>query len=334
MASKFDELAIIEEYKKCNRCRIVAEMFGCSDETVRRVLIKYDIPRVKRNPRPVTRPKATEEELRFIVDEYYQTRCSINDLSKKYHRAQATISKAIKEYGNGIKSMNNFHRDDNFAQKFLDEELIELIEKGFTRAEISKKLNVHIVTIDKRMKKLGVYAKHKERPPKKQQYVHTLEEYKRIRRESSEIKKLEDIWYNAVHTVDRKCEICRTIFHCLDTESRKTCSSTCSKKYNNHRLDRRLNYKNIVDRNITLTELYNRDKGICALCGGKCDFNDYEIDEKGNRITHDNYPSIDHIKPLSRGGKHQWKNVQLAHFKCNYIKGNRYVEHEDIKLKE
>lgn len=33
--------------------------------------------------------------------------------------------------------------------------------------------------------------------------------------------------------------------------------------------------------------------------------------------------SIDHIRPLSKGGTHTWDNVQLAHLKCNIKKGNR-----------
>lgn len=37
----------------------------------------------------------------------------------------------------------------------------------------------------------------------------------------------------------------------------------------------------------------------------------------------DNYPSVDHIVPLAKGGLHSWDNVQLAHFKCNTLKGAR-----------
>lgn len=33
-------------------------------------------------------------------------------------------------------------------------------------------------------------------------------------------------------------------------------------------------------------------------------------------------PSIDHILPISKGGNDTIANVQLAHFECNWIKGD------------
>jgi 5-methylcytosine-specific restriction endonuclease McrA len=34
-------------------------------------------------------------------------------------------------------------------------------------------------------------------------------------------------------------------------------------------------------------------------------------------------PSLDHIEPLSLGGKHVPENVQITHLACNMAKGNR-----------
>ena len=77
------------------------------------------------------------------------------------------------------------------------------------------------------------------------------------------------------------------------------------------------------DPDITLEKLYNRDGGTCALCGGLCDYNDYAF--RGSVfIAGNEYPSIDHIRPLSKGGSHTWDNVQLAHRQCNSIKHNHY----------
>lgn len=33
------------------------------------------------------------------------------------------------------------------------------------------------------------------------------------------------------------------------------------------------------------------------------------------------YPTIDHIVPLSKGGPHLWSNVQVACAECNIAKG-------------
>lgn len=69
---------------------------------------------------------------------------------------------------------------------------------------------------------------------------------------------------------------------------------------------------------ITLKKLYDRDKGICQICGLICI---YPGDPQSQL-----YPSIDHIipfnkDPLKRGG-HTWKNVQLAHRICNCHKSD------------
>lgn len=76
------------------------------------------------------------------------------------------------------------------------------------------------------------------------------------------------------------------------------------------------------DKDITLEKLYNRDRGICALCGEHCNYDDYILKDK-TFIAGNDYPSIDHIKPLSKGGSHTWDNVQLAHKRCNSIKSNK-----------
>jgi 5-methylcytosine-specific restriction endonuclease McrA len=74
-----------------------------------------------------------------------------------------------------------------------------------------------------------------------------------------------------------------------------------------------------VDYSITLSRLIERDNHICQLCGREVNENDY-IYVGDVFIAGNDYPSIDHIKPLSKGGLHQWDNVQLAHRLCNSIK--------------
>jgi 5-methylcytosine-specific restriction endonuclease McrA len=76
------------------------------------------------------------------------------------------------------------------------------------------------------------------------------------------------------------------------------------------------------DKNISLAKLYERDGGICKICGSPCDYNDYIISDNVV-IVGSKYPSIDHIKPLSKGGSHTWDNVQLAHKQCNSIKRDK-----------
>lgn len=72
----------------------------------------------------------------------------------------------------------------------------------------------------------------------------------------------------------------------------------------------------------SLQKLYKRDNGICYLCGGKCNLDDYII-LNGNVVCGDYYPSIEHVIPISKGGTDDWNNIRLAHRICNTLKGNK-----------
>lgn len=125
--------------------------------------------------------------------------------------------------------------------------------------------------------------------------------------------------------VMRECKVCGTLFYCLDKESNVTCSHECSLEWarqrRNSRADKRVNKNNLVDYGITLEKIYARDNGICWICGGECDWNDYQMQD-GIKICGMRYPSKDHVIPLARGGKHSWENVRLAHLRCNIDKSD------------
>ena len=80
-----------------------------------------------------------------------------------------------------------------------------------------------------------------------------------------------------------------------------------------------------VDKDISLSEVYRIDNGVCWLCGKACDWDDCETTSEGYFIAGNNYPSIDHVVPLSKGGTHTMDNVRLAHRGCNTRKGNKYI---------
>jgi 5-methylcytosine-specific restriction endonuclease McrA len=54
-------------------------------------------------------------------------------------------------------------------------------------------------------------------------------------------------------------------------------------------------------------ELWAETDGICQLCGRPTDVDDW---------------NMDHIRPKSRGGTYERKNLQIAHYDCNVRKGN------------
>lgn len=54
--------------------------------------------------------------------------------------------------------------------------------------------------------------------------------------------------------------------------------------------------------------LYQRDEGICGICDKPVDASEFQVD---------------HVFPLSKGGLHSYQNTQIAHPRCNQVKGAR-----------
>ena len=106
---------------------------------------------------------------------------------------------------------------------------------------------------------------------------------------------------------------------------RAACCKRCTNRNKNKykEVSRRIKIKGaLVDSDISVLKLFKRDSGICYLCGGLCDVDD-KIEKDGTIICGDMYPSIDHVIPLARGGKHSWENVKLAHRICNTLKADK-----------
>ena len=92
-----------------------------------------------------------------------------------------------------------------------------------------------------------------------------------------------------------------------------------------HRKDvkRRLRIRQVEqDKDITLEKLYERDKGICYICGCRCNWADSKT-KGGAFIVGETYPTIEHVVPISLGGADTWNNIRLACWKCNTVKGAR-----------
>lgn len=123
------------------------------------------------------------------------------------------------------------------------------------------------------------------------------------------------------------CKSCGLIMY---GRSRANWCDDCRRKHENKNkeISRRIKIKNAcVDSDIDLDSLLRRDGYVCHICGGLCDKNDF-ITKNGAKVTGNNYPSIDHVVPLAKGGLHSWNNVKVAHRICNSLKGDSYDEIE------
>ncbi len=112
----------------------------------------------------------------------------------------------------------------------------------------------------------------------------------------------------------KQCQICGNVFVSSGGNA-KYCSDKCRNKNHWAMKD---GYRYLFP----LKEVYERDNGICYICGKACDWNDY-TERNGVIIYGNNYPSRDHVIPKSKGGGNTWDNIRLAHRSCNSHKRDR-----------
>ena len=136
----------------------------------------------------------------------------------------------------------------------------------------------------------------------------------------------------------KECEYCGRIFYAKDYNW--YCSDICKANMKKEKRKARKRLREAkakkngkIEWNISLEKLIQRDEGICKICGRQVDTEDYYYTDEGYFIAGDNYPSIDHIIPLAKGGTHTWDNIQLAHRHCNSIKSDNIIEYEEEQLK-
>lgn len=132
----------------------------------------------------------------------------------------------------------------------------------------------------------------------------------------------------------KECPYCGETFY-SEYATKVYCSDICKRKEHKKRnkkahpdkrrarkyIDRAVKYGGDYEYGITLPRVYKKYRGVCQICGEPCDMNDMSWGSSGP-----NYPSVDHIIPLSKGGSHTWNNVQLAHMICNSIKCDSLAE--------
>lgn len=116
----------------------------------------------------------------------------------------------------------------------------------------------------------------------------------------------------------RSCLVCKTEFDFRGTGA--TCSKECANSLKRHhgQIRRAREYDYTRPREIFYDrEIFTRDDWHCQLCLKPV---------ARNRVhPYPLAPTIDHIIPLSRGGLHIRKNVQLAHARCNCKKHQRLI---------
>jgi 5-methylcytosine-specific restriction endonuclease McrA len=109
----------------------------------------------------------------------------------------------------------------------------------------------------------------------------------------------------------------KCLWCCREFKGNKTtrfCGQRCFKR--NEISRKHLRRRGLIGQpTVALEVVYQRDRGVCQLCH-RC------VAPDRNRPKRD-WPTVDHIIPLSKGGPHDYSNTQLAHFGCNSAKRDR-----------
>lgn len=132
--------------------------------------------------------------------------------------------------------------------------------------------------------------------------------------------------YAAVPKVAGECEECSAEF--LGPRGKRFCSQSCINKgfSRRRRADgraadlsalRRAQEKGVKVQRGRRIEVLERDGYICYLCGLPTN--------RDVAYPHPEYPVIDHVEPLARGGSHEMSNWATTHNRCNARKGDRTV---------
>lgn len=108
------------------------------------------------------------------------------------------------------------------------------------------------------------------------------------------------------------CSRCDSIF--LGRPKAQYCSKSC--KNGDVQDKRRAMKQGALFTKASRMQIFIRDSYICQLCNEPTSKSYDKHDPKS--------PTIDHIKPLSKGGSHTIDNLQTAHSICNSYKSDSY----------
>ena len=108
----------------------------------------------------------------------------------------------------------------------------------------------------------------------------------------------------------KQCASCGKTF-ISNYYTQKYCSDKCKRSGNTYR-SRCRHYGVYYDPSVTRIKVVRRDKNTCQICGKTCNPKDKSWGSLGP-----DFPTLDHIIPLAKGGMHTWNNVQCACAICN-----------------
>lgn len=256
---------------------------------------------------------------------------SLKQIAKTLGIDHSIVGGVCKRYGLGGVLPNNDQTvkdPKKYVESYLPDQFSYLSGYSNSDASVTLKCNVCGGTFEMSMgwirhvRRENMHCPLCEEEERNRERNRIAEEKRLMAEERKELAALRKVKKEAEHESKRRtveCEICGKSFTTY-RQNATCCSSECAKKkanrYASHRKDSRIADEKRIDKDISALGLFVKDGGVCWICGGKCNPNDYVI-RGGHKICGNFYPSVDHIVPICEGGEDSWENVKLAHRICN-----------------
>lgn len=337
----FDDDKLIQTYYETGSCAKTAKILKCGKNTVNRKLQSLGVDMQSRQFTPL-KDAGADEVFRIYqllkseqkTAEYFE--CRVNSLREYLIRHQETESQnnqiSIGQYvSDALEDRDSFEENEN-----LQRTINRYTNGTFTLVSWRRLKLTHVILKCRKCGHIELFTSD--------EIIYGDAAFCKICRKEENLKqdKREEITQKLVKVIERRaeyrkpkiCKECGGVFH-SNVSTKLYCSEKCANKNRDRRRGRESDYRArcrhygvYFNKEVTLDKVYERDKAICKLCG--------QFVPRFARGWTDDFgpmsPTIDHIIPLSKGGTHDWDNVQLAHAVCNSYKSDHTSEEKINEL--
>lgn len=310
----YTDKEIIEAYWKYGTHTKAGEALGISRESVRRALNRNNVL-IRR--KKICECCGKEFECCFGKTRYCSKQCS--DYARRKHPKMVQYHKTCRVCGKSFETLrsrnvtcspecakaykspkginNNFNRVESWVNDTQDG--FEYVSHTRTRIKLKCKCCGNVVErVKSTVKRNNVKCEY-------------CEEAKRLQEARQKMVRFFIALKDA--KTPKQCVACGKLFTSAYS-TQKYCSDKCKRSGSTYR-SRCKHYGVYYDPSVTRIKVVRRDKNTCQICGKTCNPKDRSWGSSGP-----DFPTLDHIIPLAKGGTHTWDNVQCACGICNSYK--------------